>query len=164
MTKTTFQKEVTLEGYQTIFKASKFGYSLTAHINQEMVDKLIVDREELVEWCKSKLKNPRNFVATPEPWDKRDSGDYKVKFSWNEKTKPIAYDCDLNEVDDKDIPLHSCNQVEILFHQKLYILKDGVTYGTSLTLLYLQVITISKNEWKDYALDDTRYLFRKKEG
>ena len=164
MTKTTFQTEVTLEGYQAIFKPSKFGYSLSAHINQEIVDKLIEDREGLVSWCKSKLKNPKRSVPKPEPWEQIDGGDYRVRFSWSEEAKPIAYDCELNQVDDETIPLFSGSKVEIVFYQKPYILKDRVTYGTSLKLLYLQVITISKNEWEDYEIDDPRYLFKKREG
>ena len=40
-----------------------------------------------------------------------------------------------------DIPLYSGSQVKLAFYQKPYILKDATTYGTSLKLVGVQVIS-----------------------
>ena len=46
MARTTFVTEepVVLEGYQAVLKPSKFGYSLSAVVDADMVDKLEDDR------------------------------------------------------------------------------------------------------------------------
>ena len=40
-------------------------------------------------------------------------------------------------------PLYSGSKVKLAFYQKPYILKDGVTYGTSLKLQGIQVVTVN---------------------
>ena len=64
MARTTFVTEtpVTLEGYQAVMKPSKFGYSMSALIGQDMIDKLEEDRIETLKWAESKLKNPKRQV------------------------------------------------------------------------------------------------------
>ena len=46
MARTTFvtPEPVMLEGYQAVMKPSKFGYSMSAIIDQDMIDKLEDDR------------------------------------------------------------------------------------------------------------------------
>ena len=46
-------------------------------------------------------------------------------------------------ITDDTTPLYSGSQVKLAFKQKPYILKDGVTYGTSLKLVGIQVIAIN---------------------
>ena len=60
MTRNTFVTEqpVVLEGYQAVMKPSKFGYSLSAIVGQDIVDQLEDDRVETLKWAESKLKNP----------------------------------------------------------------------------------------------------------
>ena len=53
------QNPVVLEGYQAILKPSKFGYSLSAIIDQKLVEVLEADRAETLKWAESKLKNPK---------------------------------------------------------------------------------------------------------
>jgi hypothetical protein len=55
------QQPVVLEGYQAVLKPSKFGYSLSAIVDQALVEKLEEDRVESVKWAESKLKNPEAF-------------------------------------------------------------------------------------------------------
>ena len=40
------EQPVVLEGYQAVLKPSKFGYSLSAIVDSEIVDALETDREE----------------------------------------------------------------------------------------------------------------------
>ena len=50
---------VVLEGYQAVFKPSKYGFGLKAIVDQDMVDKLTADRVDSLKWAESKLKNPK---------------------------------------------------------------------------------------------------------
>ena len=63
------QQPVILEGYQAVLKPSKFGYSLSAIVDQALVQKLEEDRVESVKWAESKLKNPKRSTLKPEPWE-----------------------------------------------------------------------------------------------
>ena len=137
------EQAVTLEGFQAVLKPSKFGYSLSAVVDQSMVDCLETDREDSIKWAQSKLKNPKRSVLKPEPWEEVAEGQYKVKFSWNEETKPPVVDTEGTLIEDENTPLYSGSQCKLAFYQKPYILKDGVTYGTSLKLVGVQVIALN---------------------
>ena len=143
MARTTFvtERPVVLEGYQAVMKPSKFGYSMSALIDQDLIDKLEEDRIETLKWCESKLKNPKRSVCKPEPWEEVADGQYKVKFSWNEDLKPPVVDTEGTPVTDINLPIYSGAQVKLAFYQKPYILKDGTTYGTSLKLVGIQVVS-----------------------
>ena len=122
-------------------KAVKFGYSCSATVDQALVDKLEVDREDTLKWAVSKLKNPRRSTLKPEPWEEVSEGVYKVKFSWNEENKPPVVDTEGTHITDVDLPIYSGSKVKLAFYQKPYILKDGVTYGTSLKHEYAIGVT-----------------------
>ena len=85
MARTTFvtKEPVVLEGFQAVLKPSQYGYSLSAVVDTDMVDKLEDDRVETLKWAESKLKNPKRSVLRPEPWEEVSEGKFKVKFSWN---------------------------------------------------------------------------------
>ena len=134
---------VVLEGYQAVMKPSKFGYSLSALVDQKMVEVLEDDRTESLKWAESKLKNPKRSVLKPEPWEEVSEGQYKVKFSWNEENRPPVVDTEGTPVTNEDTPLYSGSKVKIAFKQKPYILKDGVTYGTSLKIVGIQVVALN---------------------
>jgi hypothetical protein len=128
------EQPVVLEGYQAVLKPSKFGYSLSAIVDSEIVDALETDREESLQWAQGKLKNPKRSVLKPEPWEEVAEGQFKVKFSWNEENRPPVVDTEGTPVEDENTPMYSGSRVKLAFYQKPYILKDGVTYGTSLKL------------------------------
>ena len=134
---------VVLEGYQAVMKPSKFGYSLSALVDQKMVEVLEDDRTESLKWAESKLKNPKRSVLKPEPWEEVSEGQYKVKFSWNEENRPPVVDTEGTPVTNEDTPLYSGSKVKLAFKQKPYILKDGVTYGTSLKIVGIQVVALN---------------------
>ena len=158
---------VILEGYQSVLKPSKFGYSLKAVISQEMIDKLEDDRTESLKWAESKLKNPKRSSLKPEPWEEVADGQYTVKFSWNEETKPPIVDTEGTPITDDRTPVYSGSKVKLAFFQKPYILKDGVTYGTSLKLVGVQVVTCNGQagvDTGDMAPEDVAELFGKTQG
>ena len=169
MSRKVFKTEqpVVLEGYQAVLKPSKFGYSLSAVVDGDMVDDLEEDRTETLKWAESKLKNPKRSVLKPEPWEEVAEGKYKVKFSWNEDTRPPIVDTEGTPVTDINTPLYSGSKVKLAFYQKPYILRDGITYGTSLKLSGVQVITVNGQagvDTGDLSSDDVAALFGKTEG
>jgi len=164
MTRNTFvtPQPVVLEGYQAVMTPSKFGYSLGAIVDQEMVDKLEEDRTESLKWAESKLKNPKRSVLKPEPWEELNENQYKIKFSWNEDTRPPVVDTEGTIITDERLPLFSGSKVKLALYQKPYILRDGVTYGTSLKLKGIQVVSLSTSagvDVGDMSTEDVAELF-----
>jgi len=145
MSRETFvtQEPVQLEGYQAVMKPSKFGYSMVAIVGQDIIDKLEQDRISTLEWAETKLKNPKRSVLKPTPWEEVADGQYKIKFSWNEENKPPVVDTEGVPVTDETTPVYSGATVKLAFYQKPYILKDGVTYGTSLKLRGVQLVSLN---------------------
>tara|TARA_Y100001937_G_C7116052_1_gene330169 strand:- start:476 stop:1033 length:558 start_codon:yes stop_codon:yes gene_type:complete len=169
MARTTFVTEepVVLEGYQAVMQPSKFGYSLKAIVGQDMIDKLEDDRTDTLKWAESKLKNPKRSSLKPEPWEEVADGKYTVKFSWNEDTKPPIVDTEGTAITDTRTPIYSGSQVKLAFFQKPYILKDNVTYGTSLKLVGVQVVSCNGQagvDTGDMAPEDVAQLFGKTQG
>jgi len=156
------KEPVILEGFQAIMKPSKFGYSLSTVVDQAMVDALEEDRVETLKWCESKLKNPKRSVCKPEPWEEVSDGQYKVKFSWNEDNKPPVVDTEGTPLTDEGTPLYSGSKVKVAFYQKPYILKDGITYGTSLKCVGVQVVSLNSEagvDTGDMSSEDVVALF-----
>ena len=147
MTRTIHKTEqpVVLEGYQAVLKPSKFGYSLSALVDSDLVEKLEEDRVESLKWAETKLKNPKRSTLKPEPWEEVTEGQYKIKFSWNEDSKPPVVDTEGTHITDESIPMYSGSRVKLAFYQKPYILKDGVTYGTSLKLVGVQLVALNNS-------------------
>ena len=137
-------QEVTLDGYQAILEPGKFGYSLAAVVNKDVVDELETERTDVLKWAESKLKNPKRSTLKPTPWEEVAEGKYKLKFSWNEEKRPPVVDSEGTPVTDTKTPLYGGSTVKLGFYQKPYILRDGVTYGSSLKLVGVQVIELNK--------------------
>ena len=147
---------VVLEGYQAVMKPSKFGYSLSALVDSKLIEVLEDDRVETLKWAEYKLKNPKRSTLKPEPWEEVAEGQYKVKFSWNEETRPPVVDSEGTVITDDSTPIYSGSKVKLAFRQKPYILRDGVTYGTSLKLVGIQVVALSGAAGVDTGdLDET---------
>jgi len=135
-------KPVVLEGFQAILEPSKFGYSLSAVVDNKIIDKLETERSDVLKWAESKLKNPKRSTLKPEPWEEVSEGKYKIKFSWNENNRPPVVDTEGVQLTDTKTPLYAGSTVKLGFYQKPYILRDGVTYGSSLKLVGVQVISV----------------------
>ena len=158
---------VILEGYQAVLKPSKFGYSLAALVDQSMVDVLEDDRIESLKWAETKLKNPKRSTLKPEPWEEVTEGQYKVKFSWNEESRPPVVDTEGTVIDDDNTPMYAGSRVKLAFYQKPYILRDGVTYGTSLKLVGVQLVSLNTSagvDTGDMSAENVAALFGKTEG
>ena len=135
-------KPVTLDGFQAVVAPSKFGYSLGAIVGDDIIETLEQERTEVLKWAESKLKNPKRSTLKPEPWEEVSKGKYKIKFSWNEENRPPIVDTEGTPVTDAKTPLYGGSTVKLGFYQIPYILRDGVTYGSSLKLVGVQIITV----------------------
>ena len=136
-------------------------------VDQDMVDRLEEDRAESLKWAESKLKNPKRSTLKPEPWEEVADGKFKIKFSWNEDSRPPIVDTEGTQITDVNTPLYSGSQVKVGFYQKPYILKDGVTYGTSLKLLGAQVVSLNGQagvDTGDMNADDVAAMFGSTKG
>jgi len=143
------ENPVTLEGFQAILAPSKFGYSLAAVVGEEVINTLEAERTEVLKWAESKLKNPKRSTLKPEPWEEVSEGKYKIKFSWNAENRPPVVDTEGTPVTDEKTPLYGGSTVKLGFYQKPYILRDGVTYGSSLKLVGVQVVTVNSQAGVD---------------
>jgi len=132
-----------------------------------MVDVLEDDRVESLKWAESKLKNPKRSTLKPEPWEEVTEGQYKVKFSWNEEARPPVVDTEGTIISDDNTPMYAGSRVKLAFYQKPYILRDGVTYGTSLKLVGVQLVSLNTAagvDTGDMSTEDVAALFGKTEG
>ena len=136
--------EIKLEGFQAILEPGKFGYSLSAVVDESTIDALELERQALLGWAESKLKNPKRATLKPTPWEEVADGKYKIKFSWGEDKRPGVVDTEGTPITDKKTPLYGGSTVKLGFFQKPYILRDGVTYGSSLKLLGVQVVAVGE--------------------
>ena len=134
---------VTLEGFQAILKPGKFGYSLSAVVKNSLIDELETERKDVLKWAESKLKNPRRSTLKPTPWEEVAKDKNKVKFSWGEDRRPPVVDSEGTPVTNTETPLYGGSKVKLAFYQKPYILKDGVTYGSSLKLVGIQIVELN---------------------
>ena len=136
--------EVTLEGYQAVLEPGKFGYSLSAVVDKDLVDSLESERTDVLRWAEGKLKNPKRSTLKPTPWEEIAEGKYKLKFSWSEDKRPPVVDTEGTPLTDTKTPLYAGSTVKLGFYQKPYILRDGITYGSSLKLVGVQVVELNK--------------------
>ena len=160
-------KPVTLEGFQAVLSPSKFGYSLSAVVDEKIIDTLETERADVLKWAESKLKNPKRSTLKPEPWEEVSKGKYKIKFSWNEDNRPPVVDTEGVQVTDTKTPLYAGSTVKLGFYQKPYILRDGVTYGSSLKLVGVQVVSVKGDagvDTGDLDANEVAELFGKSSG
>ena len=91
----------------------------------------------------------------------------KIKFSWGEDKRPGVVDTEGTPITDAKTPLYGGSTVKLGFFQKPYILRDGVTYGSSLKLLGVQVVAVGEGAAVDTdSMDDEQVadMFGKTDG
>ena len=152
----TTKQPVTLSGFQAVMKPSQFGYSLRAEVGQDLIDILEEERVDCLKCAESKLKHPKRSSLKPEPWEEVAEGKYIIKFSWSEDKKPPIVDTEGVLVKDVNTPVYEGSMVRLGFIQKPYILRDGISYGTSLKLSGVQIVSVKSKVGVDSGdLDET---------
>ena len=159
------EKPVVLDGFQAVMKPGKYGtYKMEVLFNDELINQLESERANLIKWCESKLKNPKRSTLRPEPWEEVSAGAFKVKFTWEPEDRYFTgiFDSEGTKVIDENTPIYSGSTVKVAFFQKPYVLKDGITYGTSLKLQGIQVVSLATSagvDSGDMAAEDVAALF-----
>ena len=159
--------EIKLEGFQAVLEPGKFGYSLSAVVDTGVIDELETERKDVLKWAESKLKNPKRATLKPTPWEEVAEGKYKIKFSWGEDKRPPVVDTEGSPVTDSKTPLYGGSTVKLGFYQKPYILRDGITYGSSLKLVGVQVVKLNAEAGvreDDLSTEQVADLFGKTKG
>ena len=113
------------------------------------------------------MKNPKRATLKPTPWEEVAEGKYKIKFSWGEDKKPPVVDTEGMPVTDTKTPLYGGSTVKLGYYQKPYILRDGVTYGSSLKLVGVQVVKLNTEagvKEDDLSTEQVADLFGKSKG
>ena len=114
---------------------------------------------------RSKVKNPKRSVCKPEPWEEVAQGKYKIKMSWGEDAKPGIVDSVGADITNPNRPLYGGSKVRRALWQKPYVLKDGVSYGTSLKCVGVQVVDLGVEAGVSEDLDtDVTSMFGTVEG
>lgn len=161
------KEPVQLEGYQAILKPSEYGYTLSAIVDGSMIDRLEEDRVTSLKWAESKLTNPKRSSLKPEPWVEVGEDRYKLKFTWKEDNRPPIVDSEGTPVTDDSLAVWSGSTVKLAFRQKAYVLKDGITFGTSVKLAAIQIVSLANQGGMDTGSmkeEDVIDLFGKTSG
>ena len=132
--------EIKLEGFQAILDPGKFGSSLAAIVDETVIDALETERQAVLTWAQSKLKNPKRATLKPTPGEEVAEGKYKIKCSWGEDKIPGVVDTEGTPITDKKTPLYGGSTVKLGFFQKPYILRDGVPMEVLLNCLAYKLL------------------------
>lgn len=134
---------VRLEGYQNFFTPSRYDkLGLQAIVGQEIIDQLEEERPQLLEWAKSRSKNPSRVTVKIEPWEQVSDGQYLLRFNWKPDVAVPIVDSEGTPITEQ-IPLYNGSLVKLAFRQKPYVTPDAI--GTKLVLKAVQVIQCSSN-------------------
>ena len=165
MTTHVTKEAVRLEGYQAIFRPSEKynNHTLSAIVDESIIDDLEAERVGALDWARSKAKNPKKVMEKFAPWEEVDGG-YQIKFSWKPDQSIPIVDSEGVPITD-EIPLYSGSLVKLAFRQKPYVLPDAI--GTSLKLQAIQVIQAAGTaaiDRGDLSDADVAELFGKSNG
>ena len=155
--------EATLDGFINVFEDSgKFNNRCFSFVfPKAQLDQAEADREELLEWAKSKAPNPRRCEVALSKWDEEGL----VKYSYSdEKPKgiPIFVDTEGQVVDKavlKDV--RKGTKVKLIVQQGPYVFGNKV--GTRLLVKGVQIIELSSGNGSvdsgDMSADDVDAIF-----
>ena len=164
------KEPVMLEGFQAILKVGDYGkFKLEALLPKDMIDSLEDEREGLLDWGRSKAKNPKRVTVKPEPWEELEGRPdvYKTRFSWKEEQPVPLVDTEGTAITDKDTPIYSGSTVKLAFVQKPYCLPDS-SIGTSLKLKAIQLVSLNSGagvvDTGDLDSEEAQALFGETKG
>lgn len=157
----------TLEGFINVFEPSgKFNNCCFAfRLPAEVLEQAEADREDLLNWAKSKVENPKRVALNPPKWDEEGL----VKFSFDGDTgrpRPIFVDAE-GEVLEKAVlrDVRKGTKVRLIVDQKPY---TKPAMGTTLKVVGVQVIELATGNGAvdsgDLSVEDVASLFGKAEG
>lgn len=161
---------VVLNGYQSVFKltANYNNYCLAIDITDPaFIEELEARRAELLAAQLAEIKTKKRAVAKPAPWieDEEQENLWNIKFSWGRGFEPSVVDSVGTVLTASDVKLYSGATVKVAFDQRGYTLKDGITYGTTLDIRGIQVISDSVGAGgAQYTQDEVKGIFGEFDG
>jgi hypothetical protein len=137
-------KTFTLEGFQSPFKAGKFGTcGIKVIVDQDTVDTLEAERDDMITSKIQKQPDPKRWVAARNTkWSDVDDGKYVINFTWKPDQAPVFVDSE-GTVITEEIPLYSGSAVKIKFDHYPYPDNTRKEVNTTCKLLKVQVISCS---------------------
>ena len=155
--------EATLEGFINVYEdEGKFNNRcFSFKFPKEVIEAAEADREELLEWAKSKAPNPRRCEVALTKWDEEGL----VKYSYSEekpKAIPIFVDTEGQLIDKavlKDV--RKGTKVKLIVQQGPYVFGNKV--GTRLLVKGVQIIELASGNGSvdsgDLSADDVAAIF-----
>ena len=161
---------VTLNGYQSVFKLTSNynNYCLAFDVEDPaFIEELEARRSELLEAQLAEIKLKKRATPKPAPWieDEEQENLWNIKFSWNKGYEPSVVDSKGVALTGDQVKLYSGATVKVAFDQRGYTLKDGTSYGTTLDIRGVQVITDSSSAGgQQYSAAEAASVFGEFEG
>ncbi|AGA17879.1 ssDNA binding protein [Synechococcus phage P60] len=155
--------EATLEGFINVYEdEGKFNNRcFSFKLPKDVIEAAEADREELLEWAKSKAPNPRRCEVALSKWD--DEG--LVKYSYSEekpKAIPVFVDTEGSLIDKavlKDV--RKGTKVKLIVQQGPYVFGNKV--GTRLLVKGVQIIELASGNGSvdsgDMSAEDVAAIF-----
>lgn len=155
--------EATLEGFINVYEdEGKFNNRcFSFKFPKEVIEAAEADREELLEWAKSKAPNPRRCEVALTKWDEEGL----VKYSYSEekpKAIPVFVDTEGSLIDKavlKDV--RKGTKVKLIVQQGPYVFGNKV--GTRLLVKGVQIIELASGNGSvdsgDMSADDVAAIF-----
>ena len=155
--------EATLEGFINVYEdEGKFNNRcFSFKFPKEVIEAAEADREELLEWAKSKAPNPRRCEVALTKWDEEGL----VKYSYSEekpKSIPVFVDTEGQLIDKavlKDV--RKGTKVKLIVQQGPYVFGNKV--GTRLLVKGVQIIELASGNGSvdsgDLSADDVAAIF-----
>ena len=155
--------EATLEGFINVYEdEGKFNNRcFSFKLPKDVIEAAEADREELLEWAKSKAPNPRRCEVALTKWDEEGL----VKYSYSEdkpKAVPVFVDTEGTLVDKavlKDV--RKGTKVKLIVQQGPYVFGNKV--GTRLLVKGVQIIELASGNGSvdsgDMTADDVAAIF-----
>lgn len=167
MTKNRYVFDTTLTGYINVYEPSgKYNNCcFSFRLPPEVMEQAEADREELLDWARSKVENPKRIATNPPKWD----DDGLVKYSYDgdaRRQPPIFIDTEGQPVE-KDVlkDVRNGTKVRLIVQQSPYT-KPSI--GTTLSVLGVQIVKLVAGngivDSGDLTVEDVASIFGQAQG
>ena len=162
MSKNRYIFDTVLDGFVNVYKPSgKYNnccFSMT--LPKDVIKQADSDREELLEWAKTKVSDPKRVALNPPKWD----DDGLVKYSYEGDTgrpAPVFVDTTGNPIEEAVLKdLRKGTKVRVIAQQKPY---TKPAMGTTLKVLGVQVVELATGNGAvdsgDLSAEDVASMF-----
>lgn len=141
MSKNRYVFDTTLEGYVNVYEPSGkynnccFGFRLPPQVLEQAES----DREELLEWAKTKVDNPKRVALNPPKWD--DEGLVKYSYAGESgRPEPVFVDTEGSPIERSVLrDVRKGTKVRLIAQQSPY---TKPSLGTTIKVLGVQIVEL----------------------